>query len=202
VSGREEQFVRAYFEGSLEAKRRALASEPCLAAIAATARAVAAALAGGKKVLLCGNGGSAADSQHVATELVVRLRADRPRRALPAIALSTDTSLLTACSNDFSFDEVFARQVEALGAPGDVLWGISTSGNSPNVVRAFEVAREKGLVRVLFSGGSGGKLAALADVAYLAPAADTSRIQELHAAGYHAACFLVEEILFGEGGRP
>lgn len=196
----ERDFVRDYFRGSFEAKRRALESDACMAALAAIGAAVAAALRDGGKILICGNGGSAADSQAIATELMVRLTGDRERRALPAIALSTDTSLLTACSNDYSFDEVFARQVEGLGERGDVLWGISTSGNSKNVIRAFEVARARGLRRVLFTGEAGGKLAGLADLSFLAPARDTSRIQELHETAYHAVCFLVEEILFGKPG--
>jgi D-sedoheptulose 7-phosphate isomerase len=193
--------IRRYFAGSVEAKRRALESEEMLAAAAAIARAIATAFEAGRKVLICGNGGSAADAQHIATELVVRLTAERARRALPAVALSTDTSLLTACSNDFSFDEVFARQVEALGERGDVLLGISTSGNSRNVVRAFEAAASRGLVRALFTGGDGGRLKAMADHALVAPAHDTSRIQEIHQAAYHAICFLIEELLFGKAPR-
>lgn len=192
-------YVRAYLRESADAKRRAAESEDCVAAIAAIARALAGAIRAGGKVLLCGNGGSAADAQHVATELVVRLSAARTRRALPAIALTTDTSLLTACANDFSFDDVFARQVEALAAPGDVVVGISTSGNSANVLRAFEAAARKGARRVLFSGGDGGRLKAAADLVFLSPARDTSRIQEVHLAAYHAACFLVEELLFPPG---
>ncbi|GIW73223.1 MAG: phosphoheptose isomerase [Planctomycetota bacterium] len=179
--------------------QRALAEDGArCAALAAIARVLAGALAAGRKVLLCGNGGSAADAQHVATELVVRLSARRERRALAALALTTDTSLLTACANDYGFERVFARQVEALGQPGDVLIGISTSGNSPNVVLAFEEARRRGLVTVLFSGGEGGRLRALADHAFLVPAAATSTIQEVHLAAYHAMCELVEVMLFGE----
>lgn len=195
---KERSLVRAYLLGSAEAKRRAADSQACVAAIEGIAGAVASALGAGKKVLVCGNGGSAADAQAIAAELVVRLTAERNRRALAAIALTTDSSILTACSNDYSFDEVFARQIEALGAPGDVLWGISTSGNSRNVVRAFEVAAERGLRRVLFTGGDGGRLCALAELAFIAPARDTSRIQEVHQAAYHAACFLIEELLFGK----
>jgi D-sedoheptulose 7-phosphate isomerase len=191
------QSVRSHLLASAETKRRAAESDTCVIALVEIATAVADALRGGRKVLVCGNGGSAADSQHIATELVVRLRKERARRALPAIALSTDTSLLTACSNDFSFDEVFARQVEAHGHKGDVLIGISTSGNSPNVIRAFQVARDLGLKRILFGGGSGGKLAGLADLAFLSPSNDTSHIQEVHLASYHAFLFLVEDLLFG-----
>jgi D-sedoheptulose 7-phosphate isomerase len=191
------QSVRTYLEGSLAAKRRMVESDACVIALVEIATAIADALRAGRKVLICGNGGSAADAQHIATELVVRLQTARPRRALPAIALTTDTSLITACSNDFDFEEIFARQVEALGEKGDILVGISTSGNSPNVIRAFEVAAERGLLKVFFGGGTGGKLAPLADLVFLAPAPDTSRIQEVQLASYHAVLFLVEDLLFG-----
>ncbi len=189
--------IRSWLEASVAAKRRAAESDPCVIALVEIATAVADAIGAGRKVLVCGNGGSAADSQHIATELVVRLQAARSRRPLPAIALTTDTSLITACSNDFDFDEIFARQVEALGARGDVLIGISTSGNSKNVVRAFETAAERGVRRIFFGGGTGGKLAQLADLAFIAPEADTSHIQEVHLASYHAVLFLVEDLLFG-----
>jgi len=188
--------LRAHLEASAAAKAEAARSEGCIASLQAIAEAVARALAGGKKVLLCGNGGSAADAQHVATELVVRLSGERPaRRALPAIALTTDTSLLTACANDLGFPEVFARQVQALGRPGDVLIGISTSGNSANVVRAFEAAGPFAIVKVLFTGGTGGRLLGLSDLAFVAPTADTQHIQEVHLAAYHAVCALVEDRL-------
>ncbi len=190
--------ARGYLRESAAAVRRAADSEECAAAIDAIGRAIAGAIAAGRKVLVCGNGGSAADAQHIAAELVVRLSADRPRRALAAVALSTDTSILTAAANDLGFDEIFARQVEALGEPGDVLWGISTSGNSRNVVRAFEAAAARGLSRVLFTGGDGGRLRALADLALVAPARETGHIQEVHRAAYHATCALVEELLFGK----
>lgn len=190
--------IRAYFDQGARTQARVLASQDHLAALESIAVALAQAFDGGHKVLLCGNGGSAADSQHVATELVVRLSSARDRRALPAIALTTDTSSLTACANDYTFDRVFARQVEALGQPGDVLIGISTSGNSGNVIAAFETAKEQGLVCVLFSGGTGGKLLALADLAFVAPSSVTSHIQEAHLTAYHAVCFRLETLLFGE----
>lgn len=158
---------------------------------------IAASFGAGGKLMVCGNGGSAADSQHIATELVVRLRKAPARRALPAIALTTDTSLLTACSNDFTYDEVFARQVEALGAPGDVLIAISTSGNSPSVVRALDAAGKAGMVRAFFGGGDGGACRARADHVFLAPATFTSHVQEMQLASYHAVLFLVEDTLFG-----
>lgn len=162
----------------------------------ATAITREVALAGGT-IFFCGNGGSAADCQHLAAELVSSLNHDRPRRALPALALTTDTSFLTANANDFGFEHVFERQVEALGQAGDVLVGITTSGNSPNVLRALERARAQGLGTILFSGGTGGKARALADVAVLAPSGETQHIQEVHIAAGHVLCALVEEALFG-----
>jgi len=152
-------------------------------------------------VLLCGNGGSAADCQHVAAELVSRLTRDSERPGLPAIALTTDTSFLTAYANDCGFEGVFARQVEALGRPGDVLIGISTSGNSPNVLRAVELAREKGMRSIALT-GQGGRLAKLADVAVSVPSDDTRHIQEAHLAVEHVLCLLVEESLFAAGSPP
>jgi D-sedoheptulose 7-phosphate isomerase len=190
--------VRAYLEASAAVKRRLLdEGGDRLEALGRIGEAVAAAFQAGKKVLICGNGGSAADAQHIATEWVVRLRRAPARRALPAIALTTDSSVLTAGANDLSFDEVFARQVEALGAPGDVLIAISTSGGSPNVVRALEAAGRAGMTRVFFGGGDGGRCKALAEHAFVAPSTSTSHIQEVHLAAYHAMLFLVEELLFG-----
>ncbi|WP_255448604.1 D-sedoheptulose 7-phosphate isomerase [Telmatospirillum sp. J64-1] len=148
------------------------------------------ALAGGGKILFCGNGGSAADAQHLATELVVRYT--RNRKALPSIALTTDTSLLTAAANDFSFDEVFARQVEALCRPGDVVIGISTSGNSPNVLRALEAAKEMGGIAAGLSGRDGGKMVGLAEPLIVVPSTVTARIQEMHILLGHMLCDLLE----------
>ncbi len=188
--------LRNRLRASAHTLERLAASSAPLAALEAAAQAIAAAIGARRKVLVCGNGGSAADAQHLATELVVRLSAARERRALPAIALTTDTSLLTACANDYGFEHIFERQIEALGRAGDVLIGISTSGNSANVVRAFERARERGLATVLFSGRTGGKLKALADHAVCIDAADTAHIQEAHLACYHALCYRIEELLF------
>ena len=144
----------------------------------------------GGTLFYCGNGGSAADAQHMATEYVVRYM--RNRRALPAIALTTDTSLLTAAGNDLGFDEIFARQVEALSRPGDLLIIHSTSGNSPNVLRAAEVARERGVQVLAFSSRDGGKLRALADHNVVIPTERTDRAQEIHLCVEHAICELVE----------
>jgi len=162
-------------------------------AIAAIAERYEVALRAGGTLFFAGNGGSAADAQHLATEYVVRYQTSRP--ALRALALTTDTSLLTACANDMGFDEVFARQLDALARPGDVLSLHSTSGESPNVIRAAQAARARGVTVVALLGKSGGQLAALADVALVVPSDDTARIQELHLAIEHVVCEMVEERL-------
>ena len=149
----------------------------------------------GGKTLVAGNGGSAADAQHVATEYVVRYQTNRP--AMRAVALTTDTSLLTACANDMGFDEVFARQVEAFAEPGDLLILHSTSGESPNVIRAAQSARARGVAVVALLGRTGGQLKDLADAALIVPSHDTARIQELHLAIEHIICDLVEDRLKG-----
>jgi len=163
------------------------------AAIAAIAERYEVALRAGGTLFFAGNGGSAADAQHLATEYVVRYQTSRP--ALRALALTTDTSLLTACANDMGFDEVFARQLDALARPGDVLSLHSTSGESPNVIRAAQAARARGVTVIALVGKSGGQLAALADVALVVPSDDTARIQELHLAIEHVVCDMVEERL-------
>jgi len=156
---------------------------------------VANALRAGSKVLLCGNGGSAADAQHIAAELAGRLRIERP--ALPALALTVNPSVLTAVANDYGYEAVFARQVEALGRPGDVLIGISTSGASGNVVAALAAARSAGMRTVGLMGKAGGPMKEHCDVAILVPSSDTQRIQEVHIVVGHAICELVERGLFG-----
>ncbi len=147
-------------------------------------------LLAGNKILWCGNGGSAADSQHLSAELVGRFR--RTRRAFPSIALTTDTSVLTAIANDWSYEEVFERQVEALGQTGDVLVGISTSGNSKNVCGALTKARELGIFTVAMTGQSGGRMATIADVCLRVPSADPARIQEAHILCGHILCEWIE----------
>jgi D-sedoheptulose 7-phosphate isomerase len=149
-----------------------------------------ACLQRGNKILLMGNGGSAADSQHIAAEIVGRYK--RERRGLPAIALTTDTSILTAVGNDYGFDQVFSRQVEALCDPEDVVVGISTSGNSANVVKAIEVAKQIGAITVLLSGGSGGKLAEMCDYKLVMPAKETARVQEAHLFVAHSLCEIMD----------
>lgn len=187
----------AHLRESIRTKERLLAAGG--PSVEAAGRLLAGAIAAGNKVLFCGNGGSAADSQHFATELVVRLSSAFERPALAALSLTTDTSLLTACANDYSFEEVFARQVEGLGRAGDVLVGISTSGKSENVRRALERARARGLGTVLLAGGDGGTCKALADVAVVVPSTVTAHIQECHLAIGHVMCELVERLACGRG---
>src|SRR3972149_3176056 len=163
--------------------------------IRAAADLITATFRSGNKVLLCGNGGSAADCQHMAAEFVSRLTKDFERPALPAIALTTDTSFLTAFANDCGYDDVFARQVQALGKPGDLLIGISTSGNSPNVVRA-RAAAKAAQMRTLALTGDGGQLRRMADVVVAVPSANTQHIQEAHLVIEHILCELVENALF------
>lgn len=150
----------------------------------------------GKKVLLCGNGGSAADCQHIATELMIRLSHDVKRPALPAIALTTDTSNLTAGGNDIGFENVFARSIEGLGNEGDVLIAISTSGNSGNIIKAVDKAREKKMKVIAFLGGSGGKLKDKVDLPIVIPSLNVQRIQEGHITIAHIICEQVERELF------
>lgn len=154
------------------------------------ARAMSASLHLGGKILWCGNGGSAGESQHLAAEIVGRFR--RNRRGLASISLTTDTSILTAVANDFGYEAVFSRQVEALGNTGDVLVAMSTSGNSRNVIAALEVARTKGLITVAFSGAAGGKMAPLADYLLAISSNDTARIQEAHLLAGHMICDWIE----------
>ena len=170
-------------------------AEEQASAIAAIADRYEQALRGGGTLFFAGNGGSAADAQHVATEYVVRYQTNRP--AMRAVALTTDTSLLTACANDMGFDEVFARQVEALAEPGDLLILHSTSGESPSVIRAAQSARARGVAVVALLGRTGGQLKDLADAALIVPSHDTARIQELHLAIEHIICDLVEDRLKG-----
>jgi len=153
------------------------------------------ALKNGNKIFFAGNGGSAADAQHWAGELVSRFYFDRP--GLPAIALTTDTSILTAIGNDYGYDYVFARQIEALGQAGDVFFAISTSGNSKNIVRAIDAARSKGVKVVGFTGQGGGAMAQLCDICFRVPSAETPRIQEGHESLGHLICALIEEEIFG-----
>ena len=164
------------------------------ATVAATEVMVASLRSGGK-ILVCGNGGSASDSQHFAAELVGRF--ERERRALPSISLTTDTSILTAIANDYAYDRVFARQVEAIGRAGDVLLGISTSGGSRNVLEAFGAAKSGGLTTIALTGRDGGVVGAAADIHINVPSPSTARVQEVHRTLLHAMCELIERELYG-----
>jgi D-sedoheptulose 7-phosphate isomerase len=157
-------------------------------------KSVSHAFESGNKIFFFGNGGSAADAQHLAAEFVNRYVMDRP--PLPAIALTTDTSILTSVSNDLAFDEIFAKQLRALGKEGDVAIGISTSGNSPNIIKAFEVAKEIGMKRVALTGNNGGVISKMADFSLVVPSTSTPRIQEVHILIGHILCEMVEHYLF------
>ena len=177
-----------------------LIAEHCGEAILAAAGLIAGSLERGGKLMLCGNGGSAADSQHIAAELVGRMSVgDRP--ALPALALTTDTSALTALGNDFGYGMVFRRQVEALARPGDVLLGISTSGRSQNVLQAVDAATRLAVSTVALTGENGSPLAEAVEVAIRVPSSNTQRIQEAHLVIGHVICHLVEQSLTGGRGR-
>lgn len=181
--------IRARFEEHIEVAQAVMASD-ILEQIERIALVVKEALAKGNKVLFCGNGGSAADSQHLAAEFVGRFQ--KERAGLPAIALTVDTSILTAVGNDYGFDKVFVRQVEALANKGDVIVGISTSGNSPNVVEALELAKAKGVYCVGMTAAGGGKMASLCHECIAVPAKITARAQEMHILIGHILCELVD----------
>jgi phosphoheptose isomerase len=186
--------VREYLLATSETASRT--AQECAEDIAEAAARIVDSVRSGGKVLICGNGGSAGDAQHLATEFVSTLRVDRRRGAIPALALTTDTSLLTAISNDYGFEGVFARQVEALGRPGDVVLAISTSGDSENVVRAVELASALGLRTIAFTGGSGGRLATVAELEIRIPSAETAHVQEAHIAVGQLIALLVEDSLY------
>lgn len=160
------------------------------------AQTIVNCLNNGGKILICGNGGSAADAQHIAAEFVGRFVMERP--SLPAIALTTDTSLLTAVSNDYSFSDVFEKQVSALANEGDILWGISTSGNSENVIKALRKASKNNVTTLGFSGRDGGQMRGICDHIIVIDEKETARIQELHILSAHIICGLVDEIMFGK----
>lgn len=190
-----EQRIRDQFEASLRAKSDTLASS--LDELLAAAKLMSDALASGKKVLSCGNGGSSGDAQHFSSELINRF--ERERAALPAIALTTESSTLTAIANDYSYERVFSRQVEALGGEGDILMAVSTSGNSPNVLRAIEAAHAAEMRVIALTGKDGGKLAALLgenDIELRAVSDVTARIQEVHLLFIHCLCDQIDERLF------
>jgi D-sedoheptulose 7-phosphate isomerase len=183
-----EEIIRQYVNQAAEALRQMDGDR--VAEVRAAAELMIDCLRRGGAIHVCGNGGSAADAQHIAAELSGRFLRDRP--ALNCSALSTNTSNLTAIGNDYSYDHVFARQVEAYARRGDVLWVLSTSGNSGNILEAVRVAREKGVKVVSFTGRSGGKLLAVSDVCFKAPAETSYAIQQLHEVAYHAVCDIIE----------
>jgi D-sedoheptulose 7-phosphate isomerase len=172
--------------------------EECIPDIISAADLITESYQNGKKLLLCGNGGSAADCQHIATEFMIRLSHTIERPALAAIALTTDSSNLTAGGNDIGFENIFARNIQGLGNPGDVLIAISTSGNSRNIINAVDMAKSKNIKTVGFLGGSGGKLKSLVNVPVIIPSNNVQRIQEGHITIAHIICELVEEELYGK----
>ena len=187
--------VRKQLQQSLDTMTRVLNDESIHKTVVEAGRLTADAMQQGKKLMVCGNGGSAADAQHLVAEFVSRLTVDRP--ALRAVALTTDTSILTAIGNDYSYDNVFERQVEALGLKGDVLLAISTSGNSKNCVKALKLAKSMGVHTVAYTGNRGGAMAELADINVIIPSDTTMNIQESHLALEHIFCMVVERFFFG-----
>jgi D-sedoheptulose 7-phosphate isomerase len=189
----EKRFHQA-FTDAIELKRRLIDQQGFQ--VTAAAELLAQVFKSGGRVLIFGNGGSAADAQHLAAEFVNRFQIERP--PLAALALTTDTSIITAVGNDYDFQEIFAKQVRALGKPGDLAWGISTSGNSSNVVAGLTAARDLGLKTLAFSGGDGGPVAAAAELALTVPSRNTPRVQEVHITLGHVLCDLVDYLLFPE----
>jgi D-sedoheptulose 7-phosphate isomerase len=171
-------------------------TEEYLGRVAEAVSAISDAFLRGGKLLVYGNGGSSSDAQHICGELVGRFL--KERRGLPAIALTSNQAVLTAWGNDYTFDSVFERQIRAFGKAGDVAWGISTSGNSPNILMAHEAAKELGMTTIGMTGSGGGKLGPLSDILLAAPVSETPRIQEVHLVTYHTICAAIEERLFGE----
>lgn len=186
--------VKMRVQAAFDLRRDVLGSDQLLQQVARVGSAMSTALSRGNQVILFGNGGSAADAQHISAELVGRFL--KERRALPAIALTVNPSIVTAISNDYSFDHVFARQVEAMGKPGDISIGISTSGNSTNVLKAFESGREIGMYSVGMTGSGGGRMKDASDECICVPSTDTQRIQEVHILIGHILCEIVEQDLF------
>lgn len=188
------KFIKDSLVESSETKLKII--EECTEGILSSVEMLCETFSKGKKLLLCGNGGSAADCQHIAAEFMIRLSHDLERNPLPAIALTTDTSNLTAGGNDIGYENVFSRLIDGLGSEGDCLIAISTSGNSPNIIKAAKKSKEKGMRIVGFLGGSGGKLKDLVDLPIIIPSNNTQRIQEGHITIAHIICELVERQLF------
>lgn len=190
--------LREHIENSISVKQHILQDELLLAQVFEICQLCVSTFQSGGKVILAGNGGSAADAQHIAAEFVSRFRFDRP--GLPSLSLSTDTSMLTAIGNDYGYDRLFARQLEANGRAGDLFVGISTSGTSKNVVEAMKICSSLGIKTVAFTGYSGGELKGLSDYCLCVPSQETALIQEAHIMVGHMICGFVEDSLFGEAG--
>lgn len=190
-------YIKQHFLDSIAAKRAILEDDKLMELIGEVSLKMIEAYRRGNKTLIAGNGGSAADAQHIAGEFVSRFYFDRD--GIPSIALTTDTSILTAISNDYGYDKLFARQIQAQGVKGDVFIGISTSGNSTNIIEAFSVCRDKDIISVGLTGKDGGKMSELCDYCIKVPSVCTPRIQESHIVIGHILCAIVEEELFGEG---
>jgi len=199
LSQESKDLIGAHLTQSLAALQRATQDAELRAAAHRIAAAIIAALRSGNKLLIIGNGGSAADAQHIAAEIIGRYKEDRT--ALAAIALTTDTSALTAISNDYGFEQAFARQVAGLGRRGDVLLALSTSGRSPNILTALRAARQRGLVTIGFTGAKGEALGALCDHLLIAPSDDTPITQQIHLAVAHGICDEIEQTMTREGAR-
>jgi D-sedoheptulose 7-phosphate isomerase len=191
------QYIKEQIKQSYETKQKIYNNENLLDSIEFLAKSCVEVYKNGKKTMLAGNGGSAADAQHIAAELVGRYGFDRP--SIPSLALTTDTSNLTAIGNDYGYDKVFSRQLEGMGNKGDIFIGISTSGNSQNIINAFESAKTKGITTVAFVGKDGGKMAKMADISLVVPSNDTPRIQESHILIGHILCDIIEKELFAQG---
>jgi len=190
-----EQIITEHIRKSISVKESILSSPAVMTSIKDAATATVDAYKKGRKTLIAGNGGSAADAQHIAGEFVSRFYFDRP--GIPSIALSTDTSIITAIGNDYGFDRLFERQVHAQGTEGDIFIGLTTSGNSENIVRALHACKEKGIKSIILTGKSGGKTSDLCDICINIPSEETPRIQESHILIAHIICCIVEEELFG-----
>lgn len=190
--------IQAALQQSIDLKNLML-DKPYLELLATMGQKIANAITLGGKLLLCGNGGSAADAQHLAGELLVRLRPEINREALPAISLATDTTTITACANDYGFEYLYERMVKGLGRPGDVLLGLTTSGRSKNIIRALQAARELNILTLGFLGSGGGEALAHCDHAFIVPAKDPNRVQEVHITAGHILMDLVEHIMLRSG---
>ncbi len=188
--------IKQIIQASIDTKQQILQNEALLATVQNVADDITAAFKKGNRVYFCGNGGSAADAQHLAAEFSGRFYTDR--KALPAEALHCNTSYLTAVANDYGYDVVFSRMIDGIGESGDVLIGLSTSGNSGNIIKAFEAAKQKGMITVAFTGDTGGKMKGMTDHLINVPSGDTPRIQESHITLGHIICQLVEENYFAK----